>query len=158
MPHNTDCDPLGCVGSPAMQKPHQSNSFRLRSVCRRGAMRSWKCRFWMCANECVWTSVKLRSHGLKFKENGPLDPLWALQCRKLGVDIFFCSSWGSNTSLLENVWERRAWPTLINLTCSKKDTHASSCECPPITQTHLSSNTSPNNSNTQCPFESSSIN
>ena len=76
--------------------------------------------FWMCANECVWTCVKLRSHALKFKGNGPLDPLWALQCRKLGVDIFFWSSWGSNTSLLENVRERRAWPALINPTCWKK--------------------------------------
>ena len=26
-----------------------------------------KCRFWMWANECVLTSVKLRSHALKFK-------------------------------------------------------------------------------------------
>ena len=64
-------------------------------------MRSWKCRFRTCANERVWTRVKLQSHALKFKGNGPLDPLWALQCRKLGMDIFFWSSWGSNTSFLK---------------------------------------------------------
>ena len=70
---------------------------------RRGAMQSWKCRFWTCANERVWTSVKLRSHALKFKGNGPLYPVWAQQRRKLGVDIFFWSSWGSSTSSLESV-------------------------------------------------------
>ena len=37
----------------------------------------------------------------------------------------------------------------------KKDTHANSCECPTITQTHVSSNTSPHDSNTQYPFSSS---
>ena len=117
-----------------------------------------KCRFWMCANECMWTSVKLRSHALKFKGNGPLDPLSALQCRKLGVDIFFWSSWGSNTSSLEIMRERHAWPALINPTWSKKDTHASSCGSRTITQTHVSSNASSHDSNTQYPFSSSWVN
>ena len=31
-------------------------------------------RFLTCANERVWTSVKLQSHALKLKKNGPLDP------------------------------------------------------------------------------------
>ena len=122
---------------------------------RRGAMRSWKRRFWTCANERVWTSVKLRNHALKLKGNGPLDPLWSLQCRKLGVDIVFWSSWGSNTSSLEIVRERHTWPTLIDPAWWKNDTHANSCECPTITQTHVSSDTSPHDSNTQYPFSSS---
>ena len=71
-------------------------------------MRGWNAVFWTCANERVWTSVKLRGRALKFKGNGPLDPLSALQCRKLGVDIFFWSSWGSDTSSLENVSKRHA--------------------------------------------------
>ena len=40
----------------------------------------------------------------------------------------------------------------------KKDTHASSCECPTITQTHVSSDTSRHDSNTQYPFSSSWVN
>ena len=107
------------LGVRQCKKPRQSNSFRLRQVWRRGAMRSWKCRFRTCANERVWMRVKLQSHALKLKGNGPLDPRWVLQCRKLGVDIFFWSSWGSNTSSLEIVRERHAWPALINPTWSK---------------------------------------
>ena len=113
--------PFGMCWSPAMQKKKRVN--RTRSVCARcgdevlcGAENAV---FGMCANERVWTSVKLRSHALKFKGNGPLDPLWALQCRKLGVDIFFWSSWGSNASSLEIVRERHTWPTIINPTWSK---------------------------------------
>ena len=37
-------------------------------------------------------------------------------------------------------------------THAKKDTHASSCERMTITQTHVSSNTSPQDSDTQYPF------
>ena len=144
--------PFGMCWSPAMQKTASIYlvpfALGVETRCYAGLERRF---FLTCANERVWTSVKLRSHALKLKKNGPLDPLWALQCRKLGVDIFFWSSWGSRTSSLENVRDRRAWPTLINPAWWKKDTHANSCECPTITQTHVSSNTSPHDSNTQSP-------
>ena len=121
-------------------------------------MRSWKCRFWTCANERVWTSVKLRSHALKLKKNGPLDPFWALQCRKLGVNIFFWSSWGSRTSSLENVRDRRAWPTLIKPAWRKEQYSCKLMWVPYHYSTHVSSNASSHNSNTQYPFSSCWVN
>ena len=62
----------------------------------------------------------LWSHALKLKENDPLDSLLALQCRTLGADIFFWSSWGSHTSSLENVSMLQSalttaqWPHMIS--------------------------------------------
>ena len=118
MPQNTDCDPLGCVGVRQCKKPRQSNSFRLRQVWRRGAMRSWKCRFRTCANERVWASVKLRSHALKFKEKWISRSTLSATMQKTRCGYLFLGF--KNKCTWKCVRERRAWPTLINPTWSKK--------------------------------------
>ena len=142
MPQNTDCDPWGCVGVRQWKKKRINLT---RSVCARcgdevlcGAEMPFLdvCK-WVRVNERKTAKSCTQTQG-KWSFRSTLSP--TMQKTRCGylflVELGFTHKF-SWKCVLRGVHDQHSLTQLDQ----KKDTHASSCECPTITQTHVSSNT-----------------